>query len=265
VLTQHDESLDKCEQYMLDLRWSTAETGHILRNKITSFFDRTYGYLPQADTPFDIVFKQPFPWRTETGATRPLAAHQPIHVLSGGRPRWANQLCRLAGKHAFQHHRDRITFGDVRASLREYGKFRLADLYKEHLHQCPKLELLVESFAGGIAMYYTPELMQMIKRKIIDRFGMPEIDGLGARDGAMAVAQFLYRIGFLSAYDDDFESSSQFIHFEDRPHLLSSKQNPDDGLVWAIHPSYRSVLRIDPPYASQPKRLNVQVNKFGMR
>jgi hypothetical protein len=35
-----------------------------------------------------------------------------------------------------------------------------------------------------------------------------------------------------------------FIRFEDRPHLLSSNENRDDGLPWEVHPSYRSVLRI---------------------
>lgn len=42
ILTQYDEALDKCEQYMLDLVWSTEETGRIIENKILSYFKRYY-------------------------------------------------------------------------------------------------------------------------------------------------------------------------------------------------------------------------------
>jgi len=34
ILAQHDEALDKCEQYMLDLKWSTEETGRIIERKL---------------------------------------------------------------------------------------------------------------------------------------------------------------------------------------------------------------------------------------
>ena len=79
ILAQYDEALDKCEQYMLDLRWSTEETGRILANKITSFYDRTYGSIPKSRSIFGLVFKEPFRW-----GPRSLEAFRPIHILSGG-------------------------------------------------------------------------------------------------------------------------------------------------------------------------------------
>jgi hypothetical protein len=238
ILTQYDEALDKCEQYMLDLRWSTEETGRILANKITSFYDRTYGSAPKVQSIFGLVFKEPFHW-----GKRRLEAFRPIHILSAGRPRWATQLCRMAGKEAFRVDSDLISISSVRFCLKEYGQSRLADLYKEHRHQCPQMELLVEAFASSVSQYSTTELLAKVQRDIIVKYGKPQIDG-GAAD-RLAVAHFLFRIGFLNGRDDrTSDAPLAFVAFEQRPHLLSSRQNPDDGLGWEIHPSYKAVLRI---------------------
>jgi hypothetical protein len=239
ILRQHDEALDKCEQYMLDLGWSTEETGRILENKIRAFYKRTRGQVPHIGTVTNLVFREPFPW-----GQRHLPAFRPIHILSAGRPRWATQLCRLAGKHAYQLNRDQISIGDIRFCLKEYGQSRLSDLYKEHRHQCPAMEVLVEAFAGGSALYTTNELLDKIHASIIAKHGMPSIDGIVLMPRELAVAHFLFRIGFLNARDDKAKFALEFVRFEDRPHLLSNNENRDDGLPWEIHPSYRAVLRI---------------------
>ncbi len=50
IVKQYDEALDKCEQYMLDLKWSTEESGRILDKKISAFYLRTYGKIPATDS-----------------------------------------------------------------------------------------------------------------------------------------------------------------------------------------------------------------------
>lgn len=249
VLTQYDEALDKCEQYMLDLNWSTEETGRILQNKILSFFRRTYSddtryaeYDPIEDGRAirQIVFKEPFPW---TGG-RSVDSFRPIHILSAGRPRWAAQLCKLAAKDAYRSMSSLITVNHIHDVMQAYGKFRIDDLYKEHRHQCAVLKDIVESFSGGMKRYDTARLLDHIGDKIIRKIGVPNIDGVTATDGPLMVAHFLFRCGFISARDDSDPGGLSFIHFEDRPNLLTSNMNLDDGLVWEIHPSYRHILRI---------------------
>lgn len=248
VLAQYDEALDKCEQYMLDLTWSTAETGQILTNKILSFFKRYYpddpryrnlNPLQDADKIRQIVFKEPFQW-----GKRPLESFRPIHILSAGRPRWAAQLCKIAGRDAADKRASYISIGHIRDVLRAYGVLRVNDLYKEHRHQCPLLQEIVESFSGGPRRFTTDELMNHIGSKIIARIGIPKIDGISAERGAFAVAHFLFRCGFIAARDEEDPAGLNFIRFEERPNLLSARANPDDGLSWEIHPSYRQVLRI---------------------
>lgn len=249
VLAQYDEAMDKCEQYMLDLDWSTEETGQILQNKILSFFRRNYPDDPRYQlydsiqdgrTIRKIVFKEPFPW----GAGRTMDSFRPIHILSAGRPRWAAQLCKLAAKDAYRSSNSLITVNHIHDVMQAYGKFRVDDLYKEHRHQCAVLKDIVESFSGGMKRYETSKLLEHITDKIILKIGTPKIDGVTAADGPLTVAHFLFRCGFIAARDDNDPAGLGFIHFEDRPNLLTSHANLDDGLVWEIHPSYRRVLRI---------------------
>lgn len=249
ILTQYDEALDKCEQYMLDLVWSTEETGRILENKVLSFFRRYYPgdmRYQQMELPRDgesvrrIVFREPFPW----ASGRVLESFRPIHIFSAGRPRWAAQLCKLAGQDAYSKAASLISVGHVKMVLRKYGALRVSDLYKEHRHQCPTLQAIVESFSGGKHRFTTAELLDHIADKIIRLHGLPVIDGAAPARGGLAVAHFLYRTGFIAARDENDRAGLGFVRFEERPDLLSTDANLDDGLGWEIHPSYRDVLRI---------------------
>ncbi len=135
IISQEDEALDKCEQYVLDVTWSTSESGLILKNKILSYFQREYpnrniyknwNIKDNERVISDLVFKGPFLWGAQT-----LPPYRPIHILSGGRPRWATQLCKLAAKHAVSNNRSKIMFSDVEAVLVVYGRSRLLDIFKD--------------------------------------------------------------------------------------------------------------------------------------
>ena len=125
----------------------------------------------------------------------------------------------------------------------DYGAARLADLYKEHRHQCKNIDQLIEAFSGGQTKFTTPELLEVIQDRLVKEIGLPEIDGNDGVQDTLGVAHFLFRIGFISARDEA-QLPLGFVIFEDRPNLLTSALNPDDGLLWEIHPSYRQVLRI---------------------
>ncbi len=248
IISNYDEALDKCEQYMLDLSWSTSETGKIIEKKICSFFQRNYSdderissvvSTNNADKIRNLIFKEPFTW-----SGRPLESFRPIHILSAGRPRWAAQLCKMAGKDAHDKNFNRIAMPNIRAALEKYGQLRMSDLYKEHRHQCPQLEDIIETFSGCQKRYSSRDLLKHITEKIIKRIGFPKIDGITADKGSISIAAFLYRIGFIAARDDGEVNTLGFIRFEDRPNLLSTTANLDDGMNWEIHPSYRNVLRI---------------------
>ena len=103
---------------------------------------------------------------------------------------------------------------------------------------------IIESFSGGPSRYTTSELLSHITDKIIKRKGFIQITRNISSSGSVAIAHFLFQIGFICARDSKENDSLGFVRFEDRPNLLTYSQNLDDGLPWEIHPSYREILRI---------------------
>lgn len=168
---------------------------------------------------------------------------RPIHILSAGRPRWAAQLCKMAAEDAYSKNNDKISIGHIDAVMFNYGKFRLSDLYKEHNHQCSQLKSIIESFRNGKKAYSSKELIRCINDKILSIY----VDGITIENSttrdALDIAHFLYRIGFITLDDPSFENGESYIRFEDIPDLLiPANYTPSD--IWAIHPSYRTVLHL---------------------
>lgn len=247
MLSRSDESLDKCEQYITDIRWSHKEAKEILVKKIYTFIQRQKNISPEVSTLtpdlhseqlLNLVFQENFPWGK--GFVSPT---RPIHILSAGRPRWSAQLCKLAGAECCRNNNKLISIGHINNVMRVYGKRRLDDLYREHHHQYPELQKLIESFAGGPRRYTTDKLLLHITKKIITPLGSPLIDGQPAPDGATPLAHFIYKIGFIHGRNAGSEEAPlSFVEFHDRPDLLTNEINLDDNLSWEIHPSYRTIL-----------------------
>lgn len=249
TIIKDDEALDKCEQYMTDLKWSTEDTGRILANKILTYYENSTPkdekilkirkwYPASQEQVFDLVFSGKLPW-----GTRHLDPYRPIHILSAGRPRWAAQLCKMAASDAYKKSSDMISIGHINAIMFDYGKYRLSDLYKEHTHQCPQLKHVIESFRNGQKAYKSSDLLTYIEEKVISNMTTPiSIEDIAVTT-PLDIAHFLYRIGFITLDDNSFDTGESFIRFEDIPDLLiPSNYNPND--LWAIHPSYRAILHL---------------------
>lgn len=249
AIIKDDEALDKCEQYMIDLKWSTEDTGRILSNKILTYFASHYPqdeniqrvkqwYPGSQSQVFDFVFKGKFPWGTQA-----LDPYRPIHILSAGRPRWAAQLCKMAANDAYKKNNSKISMSHINYVMFDYGKYRLSDLYKEHNHQCDQLKNIIESFRNGRKAYKTSELIDFLDEKFLKPVDNPIFIENVKVNSALDIAHFLYRIGFITLDDDSFDNGKSFIRFEDIPDLLiPSNYNPND--IWAIHPSYRTILHL---------------------
>lgn len=248
ILRQYNEALDKCEQYVINLYWTEIETRDILAKKIISYFLRQYPDNKYYQTiegkdkkneMIALVFDINFPW-----AQRRIVAWKAIHIFSNGRPRWAAQIGKLAGSTAHRKNKDKIGISDIRDNMKKYGEARINDLYREHGHQCAKLNLLVECFSKGQRRYNTSELLELVTRRIIKVYGMPTIDGISSTDGSLGICHFLFRIGFFMARDNSKPNDIRFLSYEERPNLLTTTVNLDSNMIWEIHPSYRGVLGI---------------------
>ncbi|MCH9675779.1 MAG: hypothetical protein K0U93_30355 [Gammaproteobacteria bacterium] len=234
-----DQALDRLEQYMTDIRWSNSLLGEMLAERIKSYCRRE---LNEA-TPLDgkEAIRRIFPARFPLGQSK-VQPHRFLYVYSAGRPRWATELCRLAGREAEKHRSTVIRHTHIRQVLEEYGRFRWSDLVAEHQHQCPEIAEIINAFSRKQAHYNTDELFAFLDAQVMSNV---EINIETARAGsAREVARFLFRIGFLLGVDAG-EGKPRYFGFEDRPDLLTSQTNVDDGLSWNIHPVFRGAIVLD--------------------
>lgn len=248
AIKQSDEALDKCEQYITDIKWKNSEARQILARKIHAYITRheitrspAYWADPKKD--HEKIIQEVFLPELEWGGIA-ISPDRIIFMLSDGRPRWSAQLCKIAARNCVEAGRNRISSEDLIKSLQEYGRSRLDDLYMEHTHQCPKLRRLVETFAGGSEDYTTGEILRKLTEKIIRRFGPLELEGSQRGSDAIAMAHYLFKIGFIQGIQHESSDLDDVVKFEDRPELLRDPVNLDDGLSWRINPSYRRILRI---------------------
>jgi len=246
------EDLDKCEQYVTDITWSAAQQESILTHRIHAYVARNYpggevatswSAMDNAEDLMGLVFTRRMEWR---GGTAP-AAHV-LRMLAGGRPRWIAQLCSLAGVRASRQGKDLIQFYHVRDSMHEFGKRRLADLYKEHQYQFSELQALLESFSGGLPSYSTEALLHHVIRRYVGKRkaeSIPVVDGI-RYETERQLARLLFKMGFVSGHHmgERITGTPEFVTFEDRPDLLQVDTNLDDGMTWEVQPAYRNALNI---------------------
>ena len=247
-----NEDLDKCEQYVSDISWSAPDLKVILSKKVYSYVQRNsialdgkqeLHYRRDSDNILQLAFEPRMKWGG--GSVPPF---RPIYILSAGRPRWMCQLCRFAGMAADKDGKSLIGKPQINAVLKKYSRFRLNDIYKEHSHQYADLEKLVETFSNCPARYTTGDLLSQLMVNYVNRVGgnnVPELDGF-RYTYPMQLAHFLYKIGFIVARKEHEGDSgnADFVKFEERPELLTDHRNPDDQLLWEVHPSYRDALNI---------------------
>lgn len=249
---RENEDLDKAEQYFVDISWTSQEIEAMLSRKIYAFIKRNFPSelhsrsLVESSDPtqfINLVFTEKMQWGDAY-----VPAIRPIVILSSKRPRWMSQLCRMAGAHASKEKHGLIAKTDISFILHDYTKYRLSDIYKEHLHQFTDLKNLIETFSNSGARYNTSELISKIVNGYTAKFGannVPSIDGI-PYNSPVQLAHFLFKIGFIAGRQSHGPNNqfANFVAFEDRPELLTDPRNLDGGLEWEIYPSYRDALGI---------------------
>lgn len=247
-----NEDLDKSEQYVTDLAWSREDLHVILSKKIYSWYQRAgigQSFIDKLDyrADRDAILEYAFPPRVRWGSTS-VAPFRPINILSAGRPRWMSQLCRLAGMQASKRNRDRIGIAEINDVMKTYSGLRVSDIYKEHSHQYNDLQKLIETFSNSPARYSTMDLLSQLATRYINAVGSASIPPLNGfpYQYPLQLAHFLFKIGFIVGRRDQANDSgnAEFVRFEERPELLTDARNPDDGLLWEVHPAYRDALTI---------------------
>jgi len=241
TIKKYDEALDKVEQYIFDINWSINQFASFFEERIKSYCIRIGKSClvkeKKRSEVIGLVLEEVFPWGRGVAAS-----YRVIHVYAGGRPRWAAQLCKMAGSEQQRVGSSTvIKFGHIKQILEEYGRFRLDDVSREHKHQCDRISEIVNAFGRQRIKYSTEGLLRFIATTIIPTIKV-EIDGIST-SSAMVVAHFLYRIGFIHAVRF-VDNIPEYYYFEDQPDLLKNYANIDNKMSWMVHPAFHAALSL---------------------
>ncbi len=252
IVKRDFESLSHIEQYMHDLSWTSEQYRTLLAARIKAYLKRTsqwdyvYKTLPREaflrdQSLISLAFDDPMPWG---GGSKTRPPHVVLWTLTGHRPRWLVELCKEAGAHASERNSHKIQLSDLTDQLGAFGRKRIEDTVAEFRSQCPQIEDLLGAFSRESDLYSTDELLKTIRNRILNAVN-PTISGVLGKPSDMDIAHFLFQIGFLSGRVDYGEHQGyDHYSFREKPTLLKSKTNLDEGLRWEINPVFRDVLNL---------------------
>jgi hypothetical protein len=243
------ESLSKVEQYIDDVSWKEEDCRTLLARRVEGYlkrndlWQRVRPNLPPPGEGRDkyliaFVFDQQMQWG---GTIRP--AHVVIYTLSKHRPRWMIELSKGGAAIAAGRSHQRITHDDLIADLTKFGDRRIQDTVAEFRSQCAEIEELISAFSRSSEQLTTDELFRLIENKILNHVDV-RIAGIPGRPKGIHVAAFLFEVGFVYGRRDYGDGKYDHFSYAERPSLLRSRANMDDGLTWEIHPVFRQALEI---------------------
>lgn len=249
ILKMELESLSKVEQYITDLRWEERDALTLLAKRVEGYlrrhgkWDTAAKQLPRDpdDREYALVnlaFESPMRWGEN--ATRP--PHVVLFTLSKHRPRWLVELARTSGIRAGRARMQIITKDLILSDLANFGRLRIQDTVAEFKCQCPEVEELIGAFNRGAEQMRTAELVKLIERKILAHL-TPHIAGTGALT-VLKVASFLFEIGIFYARRENADGSYEHFAFAQKPSLLRSRTDLDEGMQWEVHPVFRQALEL---------------------
>ena len=240
------EPLSHIEQYMTEVSWDENMMRRLLARRVQGYLVRRNLWADVAERlPTDniqrdrellgMVFEDPMEWGK---GTRP--PHVVLHTLSKHRPRWLIELCSLAAREAGRSSHFKIMRGDVFAQLDGFGKRRKEDTIAEFRSQCPEVDELFSALHGVAEEFSTDELVRTIETRIMTHV-TPHITGVPGQVKPLDVAAFLFEIGVIFARRNHPDGTYAHISYADRPSLLRSRTNVDEGCHhrsdWAPDPT----------------------------
>mgnify|MGYP000905324185 CR=1 FL=1 len=238
------EDLDKWEQYIIEINWTQRQIRDILAKQILAYVQRTspdskearYSYEKDYNKIFDLIFESPINWQNSQQSI-----FNAIHAFSNKRPRWLNQVCRMALEKTTEVNSKakKVKLENFNQIMQKFGKNRKADLLKEHKHQFIQLDTFIDSFRGHKREYLYNELIVAIEKYFIrDRpnSDIGTVDGVTYKE-AHDLANFAYKIGIISNKD-----GTKFTHYNDDPDLFDTQKNRNNELTWSVHISYWEYL-----------------------
>lgn len=247
-----DESTDKIEGAVVWYKWTNHEILVLLIKRILTYFGEKIDEdvlmkTPQKHLSFhlDKVFEPKFYGK---GKWEEAPIYRILMSLTRKRPRDLVKLCSLAAQQAFASNANLLSSPHFQSIFEEYSQGRIQDTINEYKTELPQIEKLVfgmkptkkERYASDGYVYTTAELQNKINNiKQQNNFTFTNGRPASAKD----LAQFLFKINFLTARKVTDDGTIQRKYFEENRYLSNSFV--DFGYDWEVHPAFRWALQPD--------------------
>jgi hypothetical protein len=236
------EDGDKLRQYIKQITWSDDLLRTIFAKKILSYFKRTepkkYQNLEfgpgQYKSIVGLVFGRNFVMYKQNDAD-PFSI---IMSLAGKRPRWIGQLCKLAGTAAGAALIEHKHFESV---MRDFGREKISDLWKEHAHQFADISKLTEAFRHSEKDLSRFKLLNLLDQRYVQKVGANKVPAVNGYDyiSLTQLAEFLFKIDFIAG-----KRGERWIAHYQEPTLFESHDNEQNKVQWCVNLSYRGYLGV---------------------
>ena len=247
-----DESTDKVEGSVVWYSWSNHEILVLLIKRIETFFGRQVDEAAllrrrQYDIAsyLDSVFEPKF---TGRGHWENAPMYKVLMSLIRKRPRDLVKLCSAAAREAYNTRSSLIGTKHFEAVFEDYSQGRIQDAINEYRTELPELERLLMGMKPNKRERTTKESFYFTTDQLLNKIGNVQQGGpfrFAKQQEAtkQELAQFLYKINFLTARKDLDNGEVKRRFFEENRYL--SNRFADFGYAWEIHPAYRWALQPD--------------------
>ena len=247
-----DESTDKIQGSVVWCDWENHEIFVLLIKRILTYFGDTVDEeellrTPQSDliTRLDSVMETTF-YGKGKWSEKPM--YNVLLSMVRRRPRDIVKLCSLAAKKAYQEKTEKIYTRHFNSVFSEYSNDRIQDTINEYKSELPNIKELifgmkptsVQKRSGKGFIYTSDELFKKIRSIINANQSIKDRNGNKLTE--KQIAQFLYKIGFLTATKQT-DNAIDRKYFATSQYLLSA--NVDFGYNWEVHPAFRWALQPD--------------------
>ena len=239
---------DKIERNVIWMTWSNHEILTVIAKRVATFFGRVMD-----ETNLSMRVKSRLP-RSCIQSSKAKWENAPIHrvllSLTRRRPRDLIKLLYGGAKQAFKNDQNLIRTADLRGSFEQYSNERLQDVINEFKTEMPNIARLVHGMKPTkkerttMENYlYTNDQLMVKLRNLMDMndFRFTNDQSVTAK----SLAEFLYKIDFITARKDDEKGRIVRLYFDQNRYLQS--QFADYGFKWEVHPAYRWALQPGEP------------------
>ena len=248
-----DESTDKIERNVIWMTWSNHEILTVIAKRVATFFgrvmDETNLSMRQVEIAEELhpIIESRF---RHVGKWENAPIHRVLLSLTRRRPRDLIKLLYGGAKQAFKNDQNLIRTADLRGSFEQYSNERLQDVINEFKTEMPNIARLVHGMKPTkkerttMENYlYTNDQLMVKLRNLMDMndFRFTNDQSVTAK----SLAEFLYKIDFITARKDDEKGRIVRLYFDQNRYLQS--QFADYGFKWEVHPAYRWALQPGEP------------------